>query len=433
MATTDRREASPSGLPHLALSRYLSEAEVLAAAREAGWRGRLRKLGPWLSVWGLVAQALWSNASQHRVGTLLAAATGMDLSAGSGAYCRARRRVPVKLLMGLAWRLATVSRAMVQLGGRRWLLDGGCLALLDSAANQAVFPQSVRQKAGCGFPLLHFVALVDLDTGAVVAVAVGSLGEHDARLARPLWDWLAPGDTVIADRGFASWGFLAAMERREVWYVVRQHQRRKNEQPLVGERDDRRESWPRPKEHPEWWDAELPEKLTVRVVRQRLSADKVVTVNTNLPEATAAVEVLALYEARWQVETRFLEFKVLLATEPVRAKDPDTAQVVFWGWVLAYNLICCLLCETAVEHQVPRYQLSFTAALDALAAAPLLADRTPEKCGKWVREQINAFRLPHRGDGRRDEPRVVKSRHRAYTKMTKPRGDYPQRGRSRAA
>ena len=434
MATTSPASHSPLRLPHLALTGYLPYELVMAAAREAGWHGRLRKYDPWLCRWGLVAQALWANAAQFRVGALLAAASGIDLSPGSGAFCRARRRLSVGFLVRLVGHLAGLSREQIQPGGpRRLLLDGGCLGLLDSAANQARFPQSKCHKPGCGFPRLHFVALLDLDTGALVDARLGPLDVHDAVLARPLWDVLRPGDLIIADRGFSGWGFRSGMDRREVYYVVRQNGRRRNLTPLPGRRDHRREHWARPKRYPDWWDADGPAELAVRVVRERLSSTTTLVLNTNLPASWRTAEVVALYRARWRVETRFLEFKVLLAAEPLRAKHPATAEQVFWAWVIAYNLVCCLLCETAREHGQARYRLSCGAALDALAAAPLLAEQEPERCGKWVRQQIAGHLLPRRRKQHRDEPRALKQWHRAYSRLTKPREKYREHGRSRVA
>lgn len=121
------------------------------------------------------------------------------------------------------------------LGPRTWLLDGTCLALSDTVANQQRFPQSATQRAGCGYPVLHLVALVDLRTGCLERVAVGNLHDHDAKLAQRLWDAPGPGDLVLGDRGFASYASQAAAARRGYHYLYRQHQRRLNQCPLDGE------------------------------------------------------------------------------------------------------------------------------------------------------------------------------------------------------
>jgi hypothetical protein len=431
---------SPTGdlrrLPHLALSRYLSESGVLTLARTLGWRGRRRVFDPWVTLWALVAQALGANASQECCVTLLAAALGRDLSPGSGALCRAGQRLVPGLAQAAAQQVARLAQRLAPrpAGPRTWLLDGSYLKLADTEANQQCYPQSTTQRKGCGYPQLHLVALVDLATGCLAYLAVGNLHDHDAKLGRALWDCLRPGDTLLCDRGFASWGLLVAMQRRGVFVVCRQHQRRGNAAPLAGAQDDRWETWAQPKDCPEWWDEDLPAACQVRVVRQRLSAKQVLVLNTNLPvEQADTAAVLALYAERWRVETRFLEFKVLLGAEQLRARDPQTVDNLLWSWVLAYNLVCCVLTEAATAAGEDRYRFSFQAALDTLAAAPLLATTDPEVAGDWVRAQLTRNCLARRGNPHRDEPRRLKQWHRAYAYLQKPRAEYHEHGRRRLA
>jgi len=442
MATTSRQVDTGSGsvflsrLPDLALTRYLPEADVLAAAGEAGWEGRRRVFDPWTTLWGMVGQTLAGGGSQEAAVIRLGACLGRELSPGSGAFCRARQRLPVKVLRRAAgqvsrhaWRFSGRRR-----GPRRYQLDGFCVALSDTPGNQAVFPQPSEQTVGVGFPVLHVVALVDLDTGCIVALAIGDLKDHDAKLGRALWEVLRPGDLVVADRGFASYGFCVGVARRGAYYVVRQHQRRKNARPLTEKSDEQEETWQRPPRIPGWWDPKQPASLTVRTVRRQMDGGEVLTVNTNLPrEGYAAKEVLALYDARWGVETRFLELKVRAGLEPIRAATPELVVKVLWAAVLAYNLVACLLCETAQEAGCDRWSLSFQTALKVLAAAPALATTDAERVGKWVRRQIALNPLPKRRNPHRDEPRVVKQRWRQHKRMVRPREEYREHGRSRAA
>src|SRR3972149_1958566 len=81
-------------LPYLALTRYLAQDEVEAAAVAAGWEGRRRVFDPWVLQWTLLAQALGGNLSQARVVGQMSAALDLGLNAHSGAYCRARQQFP---------------------------------------------------------------------------------------------------------------------------------------------------------------------------------------------------------------------------------------------------------------------------------------------------------------------------------------------------
>jgi len=442
MTTASQHPDSPAApiflprVPHLALTHYLPEALVLELARLAGWAGRRRVFDPWVMLWGLVAQALAGGAAQEQVVALLAAALGRSLSIGSGAFCRSRQRLICGLVQAASEHVAAVAQRLAPAltGPRTWLLDGTCLALSDTPANQRRYPQSVTQRPNCGYPVLHLVAMIDLHTGCVGPVAVGSLHDHDAKLARQLWSAPGPGELVLGDRGFASYAAQAAAARRGYYYLFRQHQRRLNAVPLVGNLDDRDELWERPQALPKWVDEAVPAQLTVRVVRCRLTAQTVLVLNTNLPREThSAAAVVALYLERWRVETRFLELKCHLAAEPLRAATPETVATALWGCLLAFNLVQCLLTEAAAEGGLPRYQVSFTAAQAALGASTVMATDDAEAVSKWVRQQVIRNRLPSRSQLRRDEPRRIKPRHQAYTKLQQPRSDYPEHGRNRVA
>lgn len=216
MATASRRPCSPQldpplpGVPHLALQRYLPASVVDKLARACGVRGYRRVHDPLRTLWGLVASAPGGGLSQEAVVERLAAALGCELSAGSGALCRARRRLPTAFVCACAEAVAQRAACFVRTPGASvvYALDGFSAALEHTPANAARYPQSSRSQPEVGWPWLHAVALVDQGTGCLCALALGTLNDHDAKLGRVLWDRLKPGDTGLFDRGFSSYGLL---------------------------------------------------------------------------------------------------------------------------------------------------------------------------------------------------------------------------------
>lgn len=395
----------------------LLDADAAVAAETAIVRRR-RDFPPLSTVAALVLQA-WEGRSLAAATQAVAASTGRSCNARSGALCRGRQRCPAAFAAALAKDAAR--HAAAGLTGRRLLgLDGTCLALADTAANQAAYPQSSRQRPGCGRPQLHAVALADLRTGAVLDLACGTLADHDARLGAQLWDRLEPGDLLVADRGFASYGLLANLSRRGVDLVVRQHHRQHNTvapPQAVGAVVEVDEVWTRPAKSPAWWGDDLPPRLVVRVVMRRVSADRLLVLNTTLPRETHdAAQVLALYARRWSHETHFRELKVALGWEPVAAHRPATVRVTVWATVLAHNLVCGLLTQAAVAYGRDRQRLSYQAALDTLRVSFRWPSRSPEEVGNWVRWELTRYPLARREPGRY-EPRAVKRRLRKWPEM----------------
>jgi hypothetical protein len=85
-------------------------------------------------------------------------------------------------------------------------LDGTCLHVADTAANEAEFgwPGTGRGQGVGAFPQLRLVALSETGTHAICAAAMGPLSEGENALADRLLPGLGPGVLCLADRGFYS-------------------------------------------------------------------------------------------------------------------------------------------------------------------------------------------------------------------------------------
>jgi len=88
------------------------------------------------------------------------------------------------------------------------VVDASTTQLADTRKNQRRYPQPSAQKPGCGFPVLRFVALFSLASGAILNVILGSLHHHDLRLLRGLWDQLKKGDILLGDRAYGEYTTL---------------------------------------------------------------------------------------------------------------------------------------------------------------------------------------------------------------------------------
>ena len=107
------------------------------------------------------------------------------------------------------------------------VVDASTTQLADTRKNQRRYPQPSAQKPGCGFPVLKFVVLFSLTSGAILNVILGSLHHHDLRLLRGLWDQLKKGDILLGDRAYGEYTTLATGPQQGVDVVARLHARRK--------------------------------------------------------------------------------------------------------------------------------------------------------------------------------------------------------------
>jgi hypothetical protein len=315
-------------------------------------------------------------------------------------------------------------------------VDGSSTQLADTPANQRRYPQPRSQKPGCGFPLMKFVVLFSLCSGAVLNVLRGSLHHHDLRLLRGLWDELKKGDILLGDRAYGEFTTLAGLPQQGVDVVARLHQRRKvdfRKARRLG-KNDGLFVWTKGCQQseilsPNEW-ALLPAQITVRIVRCttviRGFRNRRITLVTSLlaPALYPAEELVGLYARRWRLELCLRDLKTTLGMEPLRCKTPDMAEKELLAYLVAHNLVRCVMAEAVAVHRVELERVSFKGSLDALRQFSDAISRAPNR--KLRRQLWEDLLLALARDlvplrPNRTEPRAVKRRPKPFPLLNQPR------------
>ena len=182
----------------------LAPEAIRSACRDERHRWRERRLGPVATVYLFLLQVLHGNtACQHVVHFGRWAAT-------AGAYCQARKRLPLGVIHRLLEAVAASVRGSTAgaarwLGHRVWVVDGSSFSMPDTPALQAAFGQPAGQRPGCGFPVAKWLALFDVATGMLLRSAASPLRSHEAAGVVGVAAELETGDVVLGDRGFCSY------------------------------------------------------------------------------------------------------------------------------------------------------------------------------------------------------------------------------------
>ena len=140
-------------------------------------------------------------------------------STRTGAYCRARARLPTTMLTKLS---GYVGQVITQRAPVAWhwrgrpvrLVDGTTVSLPDTPANQAAYPQPGSQRAGLGFPQCRMVGIVCLASGAVLNAATSPCrgkGSDEQTLLRSIFDTLQAHDILLADAFYGTYFLLCAL------------------------------------------------------------------------------------------------------------------------------------------------------------------------------------------------------------------------------
>ena len=405
---------------------------------------------PSLTLWGWLSQALHAEkarscvAAVARMSALCVALGRRPPSPDTGTYCRARAKLPERVLQRLVYTAGDELESRVPadwlwLGRHVKVGDGTTLLTPDTDANQKAWPQARTQKPGVGFPILRIVVLLSLATAALCGLAMGPYkGKQtgEPALLRELLDRFQTGDVFLGDCCFCSYFLLALLLGCGVDAVVRQHQCRLTDfrrGQRAGE-GDHVVLWQRP-QRPEWMDEEtyatIPQTLTVREVKVHVRVPgfrvRELLVVTTLTDAERypKEEIARLFRLRWHVELDLRNIKTSLRLDDLRSKTPEMIRREMWIHWLAYNLIRKVIAQAALSQEKLPRELSFASALAAVAGAWALASVAGSSMlSQHAKTQHRNIAWSRVGDRpNRVEPRAIKRRPKSHRLLKQPRAE----------
>lgn len=384
-------------------------------------------------VWAFIGQVLDPDHSCNRALARIQAhrlRLGLQpTSTDTGGYCKARKRLPEALFRKLFQRSGSAlskkaNEQNLWCGRRVKVVDGSSCSMPDTADNQKEYPQPSSQAVGCGFPVVAFVGVFCLTTGAALDMALGQWFLHDLTLFYFVRAAFVTGDIMLADRGFCSYAEIALMQKRGVDTVVRLHQRRKTDfrcGHILG-REDHLVTWTKPvrcsrglrkKDY-----RQLPDTLLLREIRYRVAIQgfrtQEITLATTLldSERYSAEDLAELYFQRWDVELDFRHIKTTMQMDVLRGKTPDIVRKEIWTHLLAYNLIRTVMWEAVTAGDVPLRRISFKGTIQhILSLRTLFLNNNSHNTNSLWATLLNLVaqqKVPYRPE--RMEPRVKKRR-----------------------
>jgi hypothetical protein len=430
------------GLP---FAEHLPPDLIHRTARRLGVGFRDRIYSPAVTLLTFLSQVLdHDHSCRQAVARLLAFRSGRGLrpcSPNTGAYCKARGRLPEPLLRELT--RATGRRGAEQAPAAwRWqgrpvqVVDGTGLSMPDTEANQQAYPKSQKLPAGVGFPLLRLVVVFNLTVGTVLEAALGrrsGKGTGEQSLFRSLWEQFHPGDVLLADRLYGDFFTLAWARAHGVDVVTRPAAGREAVRFQGRRAADVPVCWIKPP-RPDWMGRRaydpLPRYLHLRavrvLVRQPGFRTKRLVLVTTLTDAAAVTgtDLADLYRRRWQAELNLRALKQGLQLDILRGHSPAMVRKEVWAHLLVYNLVRLVMAQAAVAAAVRADEVSFTGAVQTLNAflpqmRTLHTADDAQALWEVLLWAVGAHRVGDRPD--RYEPRAVKRRPKNFPRLREPR------------
>jgi len=383
-----------------------------------------------------LAQAMNSDRScQNIVNQAALNRLAGGLSVGSthtGGYCRARQRLPLKMVSELTHYLGD---QISQQSPEAWcwqgrlvrIVDGTTVTMPDTEANQATFPQQRGQKPGLGFPICRVVGITCLASGALLNAAIGRFngkGGDEQTLLRSIQDTFQPGEIVLGDAFFATYFFIATMQARGIDLLMEQQGARKRSTDFrCGQKLGQRDHLiviNKPKIRPGWMSETqynaAPASITVREFK---AGGKIMVTTLNCPKNHPKPALKSLYQSRWQVELDIRNIKDTMQMNILSCKTPEMVRKEIWVYLLAYNLIRLMMAQSALLADIKPRAISFKHSLQLSLMALQLPQFLDDEMVETLFHMMAQQRIGNRSG--RIEPRVVKRRSKAYPMLTVPR------------
>lgn len=440
-------------------SAALGRDRIEAVCRELGHAWRERELDPATTVALFIQQVAHGNVPCSEVRHLGRCA---DLAGefSASAYCQARGRLPLGVLLRLADDVAAA--ALQGDDGGRWLghptrlIDGTSFSTPDTEQLHGHYGKAGGMKEGIGFPASQLLVLFDARGGLLLHADESPLKTSDLAGTPAAHECLRAGDVVVGDSQFGTYAHLAMLSARGCHGLFPTHHRRVVDftpnRPHVppGEKaepgtprsrwvkslgpDDQLVEYFKPRSRSPWltkqqWDV-LPDSLLVREVRRTVDRGELgtatLTMVTTLTDPAAypaeappgKESLVQLRLARWSVETDIAHLKTTMGMHALRCRTVEGVRKELATFRLVYNLVRVVMLEAARRQAVELDRVSF---VDAL---------------RWLRHARPGDVMPRllvnpRRPGR-IEPRAVKRRLKVYDRLNAPRERYRQTLRQRA-
>ena len=162
----------------------------------------------------------------------------------------------------------------------------------------------------------------------------------------------------------------------------------------------------------------------MRVSEPGFRTESIVVVST-LTDAAAYPkgDIAQLYHHRWLAELDIRAIKITMGMDVLRCKTPEMVRKEMWTCLLAYNLIRQTILQSARKAGVSPRALSFTAAVQSIAASWLVVVLSDDALATLLIDAASVSLAEHIVGTRpgRLEPRAIKRRPKPHDLLTQPR------------
>jgi hypothetical protein len=347
------------------------------------------------------------------------------VSTNPGGFCRARGRVPMRVVEESFDHLFESLHAeedSARDGSATFLLDGSGLTLEPTPELLKAYPPARNQHGASHWPIMRVVVAHNVKTGLASRPAYGPARISEQALADELIARLPARSTIVGDRNFGIFATAYRAVNTGHPVILRLTEVRAKRFAGLGLNcgTDHRVIWGAStsdrKTHPDLQPgAQISGRLIVWRIEQAGKPAKLYLFTTS---EDSAENVVKLYGERWNIETDLRSLKRTVRLHSLNSRTPDMVAKELVLGVAAYNLVHILMKAAAQRAGLNPRELSFSWAQDQVyAALPALLNATS---AQQIEDQLDPLlrriascKLPKRRK-RRSYPRKIWMRRRSF-------------------
>ena len=294
---------------------------------------------------------------------------------------------------------------------RLMAIDGTVFNTADTPANEQAFGRSSNQYGKGAYPQVRCALLTECGSHGVVGLEINRYDVSEVHGAHRLLEQVGPDMLMMVDAGITSAGFFEQVRERGahalgaleagVWEHLGKQRRLSDGSVLAWVPPTRKGQAQYPARRGLWV-----RLISYRVTDERLGeVGKVYRLVTTLlnPGVAPALELVALYHERWEIELVLDEIKTheRAQRKVLRSKTPEGVRQELYGIFLAHYAVRFLMAQAAMEAGLDPDRLSFTAGLFHLTemidlALTLEPEAATEPLARRLRHKMLQEVLPPR-------------------------------------
>lgn len=283
------------------------------------------------------------------------------VSVNTASYSEAKQRFPLELMEEIAENIKNIPKKVNLWHGHRvYIVDGTTLDTPDyKELREHFMPDGVQPNAS--LPIVKMEGLIDLFGGMLIDVFIDNFRSSEGKMFKVLYRSIFPGTIILGDDLYSSYSHMWYCRSKRCDMIARGKHKRNDILIRKIDSNDSIVQW-RIYKRPAWFSEEdnFPKTMEVRRIKYQhpITNNDIYIYTTLIDEIKyPAVDIIALFVSRWDIEICFKDIKKTMKMEHLRSKSIDMIYKEIYSYLIVYNIIRLIMYIAYYENDTGFFSL----------------------------------------------------------------------------